>query len=73
LPAGAAGTFGRYLRTVRGDTCRPSFSNIPRAIRSLLRLWIGNYEAGDFTDELAEAAHIAGYKRKIAELKLSVW
>src|SRR5260370_8935053 len=36
--------------------------------RNLIRLWIRKYEAGEFTDELAEAVHIAEYERKIAEL-----
>src|SRR5271169_69575 len=40
--------------------------------RNLLRLWIRKYEAGEFTDELAEAVHIAQYERKIAELERKV-
>ena len=40
--------------------------------RNLIRLWIGKYEAGEFTDELAEAVHIAQYERKIAELERKV-
>jgi transposase len=40
--------------------------------RNLLRLWIQKYEAGEFTDELAEAVHIAQYERKIAELERKV-
>jgi len=38
----------------------------------MLRLWIRKYEAGEFTDELAEAVHIAQYERKIAELERKV-
>ena len=34
LAGGPNGTFGRYLRTVRGDTRRPSFSNNSSAMRS---------------------------------------
>jgi transposase-like protein len=37
--------------------------------RNLIRLWIRKDEAGEFTDELAEAVHIAQYERKIAELE----
>ena len=40
--------------------------------RNLIRLWIRKYEAGEFTDELAEAVHIAQYERKIAELERKV-
>ena len=40
--------------------------------RNLIRLWIRKYEAGEFTDELAEAVHIAEYERKIAELERKV-
>ena len=32
-----------------------------------IRLWSRKYEAGEFTDDLAEAVHIAEYERKIAE------
>src|SRR5258708_19958357 len=35
--------------------------------RNLIRLWIRKYEAGEFTDELAEAVYIAPYERKIPE------
>jgi transposase len=40
--------------------------------RNLIRLWIRKYEAGEFTDEMAEAVHIAEYERKIAELERKV-
>jgi transposase len=40
--------------------------------RNLIRLWIRKYESGGFTDELAEAVHIAQYERKIAELERKV-
>jgi transposase len=40
--------------------------------RNLIQLWIRKYEAGEFTDELAEAVHIAQYERKIAELERKV-
>ncbi len=40
--------------------------------RNLIRLWIGKYEAGEFTDELAESVHVAEYERKIAELERKV-
>jgi hypothetical protein len=34
-----------------------------------VRLTVRKYEAGEFTDELAEAVRIADYERKIAELE----
>jgi transposase len=40
--------------------------------RNLIRLWIRKYEAGEFTDEVAEAVHIAQYERKIAYLERKV-
>lgn len=40
--------------------------------RNLIRLWIRKYEAGEFTDELAEAVYIARYERNIAELERKV-
>jgi hypothetical protein len=40
--------------------------------RNLIRLRIRKYEAGEFTDELAEAVRIAEYERKIAELERKV-
>jgi len=40
--------------------------------RNLIRLWIRKYEAGEFTDELAESMQIAEYERKIAELERKV-
>jgi transposase len=40
--------------------------------RNLIRLWVRKYEAGEFTDELAEAVRIAEYERKIAELERKV-
>ena len=40
--------------------------------RNLIRLWVRKYEAGEFTDELAEAVHVAEYERKIAELERKV-
>jgi transposase-like protein len=40
--------------------------------RNLIRLGIRKYEAGEFTDDLAEAVHIAQYERKIAELERKV-
>jgi transposase len=38
----------------------------------VIRLWIRKYEAGEFTDELAEAVYIAQYECKIAELERKV-
>jgi len=35
-------------------------------------LWIRKYEAGEFTDELAEAVHFAEYERKIVELERKI-
>jgi transposase len=46
--------------------CRYSLS------RNLIRLWVRKYEAGEFTDEMAEAVRIAEYERKIAELERKV-
>ena len=40
--------------------------------RNLIRLWVRKYEAGEFTDELAEAVRIAEYEHKIAELERKV-
>lgn len=40
--------------------------------RNLIRLWVRKYEAGEFTDELAEAVRIAEYELKIAELERKV-
>ena len=40
--------------------------------RNLIRLWVRKYEAGEFTDELAEAVRIAEYERKIADLERKV-
>ena len=40
--------------------------------RNLIRLWVRKYEAGEFTDEFAEAVRIAEYERKIAELERKV-
>ena len=40
--------------------------------RNLIRIWIRKYEAGEFTDELAEEVYIAQYERKIAELERTV-
>jgi transposase-like protein len=40
--------------------------------RNLIRLWIRKYEAGEFTDEVAEAVRVAEYERKIAELERKV-
>jgi transposase-like protein len=40
--------------------------------RNLIRLWVRKYEAGEFTEELAEAVQIAEYERKIAELERKV-
>jgi transposase-like protein len=40
--------------------------------RNLIRLWVRKYEAGEFTDELAEAVRVAEYERKIAELERKV-
>jgi len=40
--------------------------------RNLIRLWIRKDEAGEFTDELAEAVRIAEYERQIAELERKV-
>jgi transposase-like protein len=41
-------------------------------LRNLIRLWIRKYEAGEFTDELAEAVHFAEYERKIVELERKI-
>jgi len=40
--------------------------------RNLIRLWVRQYEAGEFTDELAEAVRIAEYEHKIAKLERKV-
>ena len=40
--------------------------------RNLIRLWVRKYEAGEFTDETAEAVQVAEYERKIAELERKV-
>jgi transposase-like protein len=40
--------------------------------RNLIRLWIRKHEAGEFSDEVAEAAQAAEYERKIAELERKV-
>jgi transposase len=40
--------------------------------RNLIRLWVRKFEAGEFTDELAEAVQAAEYERKIAELERKV-
>ena len=40
--------------------------------RSLIRLWVHKYEAGEFADEAAEVVRIAEYERKIAELERKV-
>src|SRR5262245_2401988 len=40
--------------------------------RNLIRLWIRKYEAGEFTDEVAESVRVAEYERKIAELERKV-
>lgn len=40
--------------------------------RNLIRLWIEKYEAGQLTDEVADAAHIAEYEAKIAALERKV-
>jgi transposase len=40
--------------------------------RNLIRLWIRQYEAGEFTDELAEAVYIAQYERKIGQLTMEI-
>jgi transposase-like protein len=40
--------------------------------RNLIRLWVCKYEAGEFTDERAEAVRIAEYEHKIAELERKV-
>lgn len=36
--------------------------------RNLIRLWIRKYEAGEFTDEMAEAVHVAEYERRSLNL-----
>ena len=36
------------------------------------RLWVRKYEAGEYSDELAEAVRVAGCERKIAELERKV-
>src|SRR6266478_7617844 len=40
--------------------------------RNLVRLWVRKYEAGEFTDEMAEAVRIAEHERKIAQLERKV-
>jgi len=40
--------------------------------RNLIRLWVRKYEAGEFTDEVAEAVRVTEYERKIAELERKV-
>ncbi len=40
--------------------------------RNLLRLWVQKYEAGELTDEVVDAARIAEYEGKIAELERAV-
>ena len=40
--------------------------------RNLIRLWIRKYEAGEFTDEVAEAVQVAEYERKIAERRCAL-
>ena len=40
--------------------------------RNLIRLWVRKYEAGEFTDEMAEAVRIAEYEHKIAERQLTM-
>jgi transposase-like protein len=40
--------------------------------RNLIRLRIREYEAGEFTDEVAEAVRVAEYERKIAKLERNV-
>ena len=39
---------------------------------NLVRLWIGKYEAGQLTDEVADGARIAEYEAKIAALERKV-
>jgi transposase len=40
--------------------------------RNLIRLWVRKHEAGEFSDELAQAVRVAEYERKIAELERKV-
>jgi transposase len=40
--------------------------------RNLIRLWIEKYEAGQLTDEVADAARIGEYEAKIAALERKV-
>jgi transposase-like protein len=40
--------------------------------RNLLRLWVEKYEAGQLTDEVADAARIAEYEAKVAALERKV-
>ena len=39
---------------------------------NLIRIWVRKYEAGEFSDKLAEEVRIAEYERKIAELERKV-
>ncbi len=39
---------------------------------NLIRLWVRKYEAGEFTDEMAEKVQVAEYGREIAELERKV-
>jgi hypothetical protein len=63
---------------------RPDIARFPRGERrgthelerrytishNLIRPWIRKYEAGEFTDELANSARLAEYERKIAKLEV---
>lgn len=40
--------------------------------RNLIRLWMEKYEAGQLTDEVADAARIGEYEAKIAALERKV-
>jgi transposase len=40
--------------------------------RNLIRLWIQKFEAGELSDDLADAERIAEYEGKIAELERKV-
>lgn len=40
--------------------------------RNLIRLWVRKYEAGEFTDEVAEGVRIAEYERKVGQLTMEV-
>jgi transposase len=40
--------------------------------RNLIRLWVRKHEAGEFSDELAQAVRVAEYERKVGQLTMEV-